>query len=190
MRPGYRYDINKRPVESGGGYQVHLFVGGTETDGGTYLPPTDPEDRDYTALWAAVDAARAWLDDKLTADLLDDSYDAEDGPAIDWLAGATMPGEWNQEATVPAVTVNYAIGRSYDEARKQLDAIKAQRLPRVPVPAGIKQMFRDHVICQEGVPIVTSGLDWDHFHRNHREPGDQRWMREHTSASANIAVEA
>ena len=48
------------PVEAGGGWQVHLFVGNTETDGGAYLPSTDPEDRDFEAYWSAYDAAEAW----------------------------------------------------------------------------------------------------------------------------------
>lgn len=65
MEMNYSYEINPRPVELGGGWQLRLLENGVEVGGGVF-PPTDEFENPEDALQAAYEDAEweayLWLE--------------------------------------------------------------------------------------------------------------------------------
>jgi hypothetical protein len=60
----YRYEIDKRPAELGGGWRLRLIEGGEEVGGGVF--PLNPDEPDIEKAKSdsydeAIDEGQAWL---------------------------------------------------------------------------------------------------------------------------------
>lgn len=60
--PNYTYEINPRPKELGGGYQLRLLEDSEEVGGGVF--PADNEEGENAAYENAMATAQTWLESR------------------------------------------------------------------------------------------------------------------------------